>query len=173
MSDSARNEPVVTESWQRVLNGYWTVGVVLKNTSNRQGVPQSYKEWYDIIVSCSCVWRGLSLALVVDDVVMTEAGGSRVMWVHSSEGGGKDSCKQPPAKCLKTEGAESLGFGVESGRSLLRRDSVPPGGQACLVAWATLPTTTDMLGKLLTDFLTLLSLCVGVWVLVQLSLHPS
>lgn len=98
---------------------------------------------------CSSVWRGLSLALVVDDVAMTEAGGSCLLWVHSTDGGGKGSCKQPPAKCLKTEGDREslLGLGVDRGTGLLQRSSVPPGGQACLVAWATLPTTIDVLGK--------------------------
>ena len=176
VSDSTHNDPVdpvVTECWQRLLNGCWTVGVVLKNTSNRQGVQKSHKEWYNQYCVCSCVWRGLSLALVVDDVVVTEAGGSCVVWVHSSEGGGEDSCKQPPAKCLKTDGGESVGFGVESETSLLKRHSVPPGGQACLVAWTTLPTTPDVLGELLTDLLTYylcLTWCVATT--VQLSLHP-
>ena len=35
MSGSVHHRPVVTGSWQRLLNGCWLVGVVLKNTTNR------------------------------------------------------------------------------------------------------------------------------------------
>ena len=32
--DSAHCVPVVTECWQRLLDGFWVVGVVLKNNTN-------------------------------------------------------------------------------------------------------------------------------------------
>ena len=36
VADSAHSgAPVVTGCWQRLLNGCWTVGVVLKNSSNQ------------------------------------------------------------------------------------------------------------------------------------------
>lgn len=81
---------------------------------------------------------------MVDDEVLTETGGSCVVWVHSSQDKGEDSCRQPAAKYIKTEGGMAS---LELNRTgLLQRHFVPPGGQACLVTWATLPTTADVSG---------------------------
>jgi hypothetical protein len=35
VSDSAHHNPIVTECWQRLLNGHWAVGVVIKNPTSR------------------------------------------------------------------------------------------------------------------------------------------
>ena len=91
------------------------------------------------------VWQQISLAVVVDDVALVERGDCTVMCVSSGKADEGGSCKQPTAKRAKTEGEGEkveqslLGAGLERESDYQQCCFMAPGGEACLVAWVTLP----------------------------------